>query len=127
MASPTTDPPVRQDAVFAALASPVRRAVLTLLRERGAQPVHVIAAEFAMRRPSVSEHLKVLLACGLLTETRHGRERHYALRPEPLREVAAWLTPYEQFWRQRLGALDALLAEDLDDGAPGEEGDARDR
>ncbi|MGH6653830.1 MAG: ArsR/SmtB family transcription factor [Actinocrinis sp.] len=92
------------DEVFAALASPTRRDVLALLRD-GPQPVHALAAHFAIRRPSLSEHLKVLKDAGLVVESRHGRERHYALDATPLREIAGWLTPYEQFWRHRLGAL----------------------
>jgi DNA-binding transcriptional ArsR family regulator len=106
-----------QDEIFAALASPVRRQVLGLLRASGPQPVHVIAGQFDMRRPSVSEHLKVLREVGLVTETRHGRERVYRLQAEPLREISTWLRPYERFWRHRLAALRDLLDEE-DDGRP---------
>ncbi|MEV5447905.1 transcriptional regulator, partial [Streptomyces sp. NPDC052644] len=42
-----------------------------------------------------------------------GRQRLYALRAEPLREVADWLTPYERFWRARLAGLRDVL-----DGMP---------
>jgi hypothetical protein len=42
-----------------------------------------------------------------------GRQRLYSLRPEPLREVADWLTPYERFWRARLADLRDVL-----DGMP---------
>lgn len=98
------------DQVFAALANPTRRDVLALLRD-GPQPVHALAAHFTMRRPSLSEHLKVLKDAGLVVESRHGRERHYRLEALPLREIAHWLTPYEQFWRQRLGALADFLDE----------------
>lgn len=106
-----------EDEVFAAVASPVRRQVLGLLRAGGPQPVHVIAARFDMRRPSVSEHLRVLRDAGLVTETRRGRERVYELRAEPLEELATWLRPYERFWRGRLSALRDLLDEE-DRGRP---------
>jgi DNA-binding transcriptional ArsR family regulator len=115
------------DAVFAALASPVRRRVLDTLRRRGPLPVNAIADEFAMRRPSVSEHLKVLLDAGLVVQAKHGRERRYTLVAEPLGEIASWLTPYEDFWRGRLRALGELLdggvalGEVLDDETPGDE------
>ncbi|MEV4545906.1 DNA-binding transcriptional regulator, ArsR family [Micromonospora echinaurantiaca] len=97
--------------VFAALANPTRRAVLRLLLERGEQPVHRLAEHFAMRRPSLSEHLRVLKEAGLVVEQPAGRQRLYSLRPEPLREVVDWLTPYERFWRGRLTQLREVLAE----------------
>lgn len=94
--------------MFAALASPTRRDVLDLLRD-GPAPAGTIAARFDMARPSVSEHLRVLRQAGLVTETRAGRQRIYAVRPDPLRELADWLTPYEQFWRGKLTDLDTFL------------------
>ncbi|MBY8872500.1 metalloregulator ArsR/SmtB family transcription factor [Micromonospora sp. PLK6-60] len=99
--------------VFAALASPTRREVLRLLRDRGEQPVQSLADHFDMRRPSLSEHLRVLKDAGLVTERPAGRQRLYALRPEPLRELADWLTPYERFWRERIAGLREVL-----DGLP---------
>jgi DNA-binding transcriptional ArsR family regulator len=98
--------------VFAAVASPARRKLLELLLDRGPQPVQELADQFAMRRPSVSEHLKVLKDAGLVTEEKAGRRRLYRLRAEPLQEVATWLTPYEQLWRDKLANLRDLLDEE---------------
>jgi DNA-binding transcriptional ArsR family regulator len=114
--------------VFAAMASPVRRRLLGLLLDRGPLPVQALADEFAMRRPSVSEHLKVLKDAGLVREQRHGRQRHYRLDPEPLMEISAWLTPYERFWREKLVALRDLLDEEAgaDGGGPHREPGADD-
>ena len=94
--------------VFAALASPVRRSLLELLTQRS-QSVNELAARFEMRRPSVSEHLKVLKDAGLVNEHRAGRHRVYEIDAAPLREVADWLHPFEQFWRSRARALADLL------------------
>lgn len=105
--------------VFAAVASPARRQLLQLLLDRGPQPVQELADEFAMRRPSVSEHLRVLKDAGLVTEEKAGRQRLYRLRPEPLAQVAAWLTPYEQFWREKLVNLRDLLDAAEDESAKG--------
>jgi DNA-binding transcriptional ArsR family regulator len=96
------------DRVFAALANPTRRDVLDLLLD-GPRPVQDIAERFDMARPSVSEHLKVLRDAGLVTETRHGRQRHYTVQPEPLRDLQRWLSPYERFWRGKLGDLREFL------------------
>jgi DNA-binding transcriptional ArsR family regulator len=101
------------DRVFAALANPTRRDVLDLLLS-GPRPVQEIAERFDMARPSVSEHLKVLLEAGLVTEERQGRQRLYAVSAEPLLELRAWLSPYERFWRAKLTALRDYLEEDDD-------------
>jgi DNA-binding transcriptional ArsR family regulator len=95
--------------IFAAIASPVRREVLRLLREGGPQPVLDLAGHFEMARPSFSEHLRVLREAGLVSDRKNGRRRLYQLEAMPLTEVQDWLTPYERFWRERMSDLRALL------------------
>lgn len=104
-----------EDRLFAALANTTRREVLTLLRERGPQPVQALADHFDMRRPSLSEHLKVLREAGLVSEERHGRQRIYQLEAAPLADVQDWLHPYERFWRAKLQGLSELLDRMPDD------------
>ena len=99
--------------VFGALASPVRREILSALRS-GPQPVRALAARFDMRRPSVSEHLRVLREAGLVSEQRDGRLRYYSLEAGPLEQVSDWLSPYERFWRAKLRDLRELLDTDHD-------------
>ncbi len=99
------------DAVFAALASPVRRELLRLLLD-GPRTAGDLASRFDMRRPSVSEHLKVLRDAGLVSERRAGRERHYSLEGRPLADLQEWLHPYERFWRERLAAITGVLDEE---------------
>ncbi|WP_432861313.1 ArsR/SmtB family transcription factor [Microbispora rosea] len=101
--------PSAEDEIFAALASPVRREVLRLLRERGPRSVQELASCFSMARPSFSEHLRVLREAGLVSERRDGRRRLYSLEPVPLVRVRDWLDPYERFWRDKLSALRHLL------------------
>ncbi|EID10586.1 ArsR family transcriptional regulator [Mycobacterium xenopi RIVM700367] len=100
----------RTDVVFAALANPTRRDILDMLLG-GERTVISIAERFDMARPSVSEHLKVLRDCGLVAEDKQGRFRRYRVNPEPLRQISAWLSPYERFWRERLAALADVLDE----------------
>jgi DNA-binding transcriptional ArsR family regulator len=102
---------VLTDDVFAALANPVRRELLRLLLD-GPRTVNDLASHFDMRRPSVSEHLRVLREARLVSEQRAGRERHYRLEAGPLIELQDWLHPYERFWRARLKSLRETL-EDL--------------
>jgi DNA-binding transcriptional ArsR family regulator len=103
------------DAVFAALANPTRRELLRLLREEGQQPVQQLANHFAMQRPSISEHLKVLRDVGLVSEHKRGRQHYYCLEGVKLRVIQEWLAPYEQFWKDRIAHLEILLAEENHD------------
>jgi DNA-binding transcriptional ArsR family regulator len=83
--------------VFGAISHPARRRMLDLLAD-GDRPVNAIAENFEMSRPAVSQHLRVLLDAGLVTEQRHGRERRYHLVPDRLGPVRDWLAHYERFW-----------------------------
>jgi DNA-binding transcriptional ArsR family regulator len=78
------------DAVLAAIAEPNRRAILQLVGQRE-MAAGEIAAQFAVTRPAVSQHLSVLKGVGLLDERREGTRRLYRLRPEGLVELRAFL------------------------------------
>jgi DNA-binding transcriptional ArsR family regulator len=94
--------------VYAAIAHPARRQLLDLLRQ-GERSVTQLSTAFAMSRPAVSQHLHILLSVGLVTEQRHGRERRYRLRAEPLEDVSRWLAAYEAFWHDHLRDLGTYL------------------
>jgi DNA-binding transcriptional ArsR family regulator len=91
----------------AAIADPIRRRVLELVRDQEL-PAGAIAARFPVSRPAVSRHLRVLRESGLLHERRVGRERLYRADPTPLLELRSWLDGY---WAGRLGALKQLAEE----------------
>lgn len=109
MARPLASP---QPDVFQAIADPTRRALLDLIA-MGEFPVKSLSERFAMSRPAVSQHLRVLREAGLVSEHRVGREHYYQLRPEALHVVSAWVAKYEGFWTERLDALGEQL-----DGLP---------
>lgn len=96
--------------IFQAIADPTRRAILDRLRD-GEQPVKHLAEPFEMTLPAISQHLQVLCEAGLVTQRRAGRQRLYRLNPEPLKQVADWVTHYEQFWQEKLEALGEYLEE----------------
>lgn len=104
-------PPETPTEAFAAIASPVRRQILDLLAE-GERPVNDIASGFAMSRPAVSQHLRILLAAGLVAEARQGRENLYRLVPERLAPVRDWIRHYERFWDDHLDRLRQALDRD---------------
>jgi DNA-binding transcriptional ArsR family regulator len=95
--------------VFGAISHPARRHILDLLVETD-RSVNALAGHFQMSRPAVSQHLRILLDAGLVTEERHGRERRYHFVPESLAPVREWIAHYERFWDDRLGRLQKLLA-----------------
>jgi DNA-binding transcriptional ArsR family regulator len=105
------------DGILGALASPVRRRLLDQLAE-GDRSVGALAAPFDVSRPAISQHLRILLEAGLVSEQRAGRERRYRLEAGRLRLVQWWLGTYERFWRDRLANLGDYLDEtpDLDNG-----------
>jgi DNA-binding transcriptional ArsR family regulator len=99
----------RESDVFGAIGHPARRRMLDLLREAD-RSVNTIAGHFSMSRPAVSQHLRILLDAGLVTEQRHGRERHYRLVPAQLSPVRDWIAHYDRFWDERLERLGKMLA-----------------
>lgn len=98
----------RQPDVFGAISHPARRHMLDLLASAD-RSVNAIAGHFKMSRPAVSQHLRILLDAGLLTEQRHGRERRYHFVPEQLSPVRDWIASYERFWDDRLQRLQKHL------------------
>ncbi|MEX0750234.1 MAG: metalloregulator ArsR/SmtB family transcription factor [Dehalococcoidia bacterium] len=98
----------RQPEVFGAISHPARRRMLDLLAE-GDRPVNALAGHFDMSRPAVSQHLRILLDAGLVSEQRHGRERRYRLAPEGLGAVRDWIAHYERFWDEHLQRLQQQL------------------
>lgn len=94
----------------AAIADPIRRRVLELVRDREV-PAGEIAAQFDVSRPAVSRHLRVLRQAGLVRERRDGRLRLYRADPAPLDELREWL---ERYWDDRFWALKQLAEDDRD-------------
>lgn len=93
---------------FAALADETRCALIVLLQERP-RPVHELAAVFAISRPAISRHLRLLKDADLIAEERQGRENVYSLKRQRLRLLSGWL---EQRWSIKLGRLKQLAEAD---------------
>jgi DNA-binding transcriptional ArsR family regulator len=102
--------PQNLDAVFAALADPTRRAILSRLAV-GEASVNEIAAPFAMSQPAVSKHLKVLEQAGLIERDVDKQRRPARLKAEPMAAAVRWLEEFKQFWSSSFEQLDGLLEE----------------
>ncbi len=98
------------DAVFAALADPTRRAILTRLAS-GEASVNELAAPFAMSQPAVSKHLKVLQRAGLIERQVDRQRRPARLKAAPMADAVSWLEEFRQFWTTSFEQLDGLLDE----------------
>jgi DNA-binding transcriptional ArsR family regulator len=104
------------ESVFEIIAEPNRRAILGLLVS-SEQSVGQIERRLRMPQPTVSKHLRVLREAGFVEATVDAQRRLYRLRPEPLREVDAWLAPFRRFWSARLDALERHL-DRMDQSSP---------
>ena len=96
------------DAVLRALAEPQRRRILTVVRD-GELPAGAIAEHFDITHQAVSQHLRVLKDAGLLRERREGTRRLYAIRPEAIESVRAFL---DDLWPSSLDRLKATVEGD---------------
>jgi DNA-binding transcriptional ArsR family regulator len=91
------------DAVFKALADPVRRELLDSLRERGGQTLGELTRGRQMTRQAVTKHLAVLEGANLVSSEKRGREKLHYLNPVPIQQIAdRWIGKYD---RGRLAAL----------------------
>src|SRR2546428_13233903 len=97
-------PPDHLSTSLAALSAPTRRAILAGLATSEAT-VTELAAPFAMSRPAISRHLKVLERAGLITRGREAQWRPCRITAGPLKDVADWVAHYRRFWA---GSLDRL-------------------
>lgn len=86
---------------MAALADPMRQEILEKLRF-GSRAVGEIAAGMKISRPAVSQHLKVLKDSGLVAETRQGTRHYFAIAPEGIGALRAYL---DDLWSDALGAF----------------------
>jgi DNA-binding transcriptional ArsR family regulator len=102
--------PQNLDAVFAALADPTRRAILTRLAA-GEASVNELVAPFEISQPAVSKHLKVLERAGLIVRDVDRTRRPARLKAEPMAAAVSWLEEFRKFWSANFDRLDGLLEE----------------
>jgi DNA-binding transcriptional ArsR family regulator len=96
------------NAVFAAVADATRRSILERLRA-GPLTVTELAAPYPISLNAVSKHIKTLEGAGLLRREIRGREHNCRLEAARMEEAMEWMSYYQEFWSNRLGALDEHL------------------
>lgn len=94
--------------IFQALADPTRRAIIMLLAASSMTP-NAIAEHFDISRQAVSKHIQLLTECEVLTQELEGREIHYHLNADKMKEIEKWLEKYRQILAKRFDQLDEVL------------------
>lgn len=100
---------------FRALADPTRRAIIAMLADRD-MTIAAVAENFAISRPAVKKHLRVLEEGNLITVTASGRERINTLNIDGLHAVGSWVDTIDQFWSNRLARLKSEIEKERKDG-----------
>ncbi len=104
------------DTVFAALADPTRRAILSMLLEDD-MAVTDVAEPFDISLAAISKHLGILTKAGLISQEKRGRVKWCKLEPDALRSASVWMQGFGQFEPVNLEAFERFLERELDDGA----------
>lgn len=100
---------MRRD-VFQAIADPTRRDIINLIAHNPLN-LNSIADNFDMSRPAISQHIKILIECGLINIKKQGRERYCEVQAEPLNEVTHWVENFRKMWSERFNRIDDVLLE----------------
>ncbi len=100
--------PERLDIVFAALADPTRRAILSMLLEDD-MAVTDVAEPFEISLAAISKHLNILSRAGLISQERRGRVKWCKLEPDALKNASVWMQGFGQFEPVNLDAFERFL------------------
>jgi DNA-binding transcriptional ArsR family regulator len=94
--------------VFFALSDSTRRSILAQLAQ-GSMTIGDLAAPFAISKPAISKHMKILENAGLIDRTITGRQHQCTLTTAGLKTAEDWLNFHRKFWESRFDALSDLL------------------
>lgn len=95
--------------MFEALADPVRRRLVSQLAESSPRTATQLAQHHTISRQAVVKHLAILERARLVATQRAGREKHYILTPEPLKQLGRWIDTVSVRWEARLARLKRLV------------------
>ena len=93
---------------FQVIADPSRRQMLMMLL-KNSMTINSIAENFAMSRPAVSKHIKILYNGGFISIKDLGRERHCILKQDGFNELQDFINYFDKFWATKLRKLQSIL------------------
>ena len=105
------------DQIFAALADPTRRIILSMLLEDD-MAVTDVAEPFDMSLAAISKHLTILTKAGLISQEKRGRVKWCKLEPNALKDASVWMQAFGQFEPVNLEAFERFLEVELGEDAP---------
>ena len=108
----TAQMPTSLDTIFAALADPTRRAILSMLLEDD-MAVTDVAAPFQMSLAAISKHLALLADAGLISQEKRGRINWCKLEPDAMRDSFTWMQSFGQYDVFDLDAFERFLESEL--------------
>jgi DNA-binding transcriptional ArsR family regulator len=94
--------------VFQAVADPIRREIIGLIAKKEMN-LNAIAENFDVTRPAISNHIRILKECGIISIEQVGRERYCKIQPDSLKEVSDWIGQYEGLWSQKIDSFEKYL------------------
>lgn len=96
--------------VFQAIADPTRRRIIDLVAN-DSMSLNAIAKKFHVSRPAISQHIKILIDCGIIEIEKKGRERFCKIQPRSLVPAFMWMEQHHKQWEDRLGNFENYLNE----------------
>lgn len=94
--------------VFQAIADPTRREIIRLIAKESMN-LNAIAINFNVTRPAISNHIRILNECGIITIEQQGRERYCKIQPANLKEISDWIGQFNALWEQRLVSFEKYV------------------
>lgn len=104
--------PDHLDIIFAALADPTRRTILSMLLEDD-MAVSDVAEPFEISLAAISKHLSILTRAGLIAQEKRGRVKWCKLEPDALKGGSVWMQGFGQFEPVNLDAFERFLEGEL--------------
>jgi DNA-binding transcriptional ArsR family regulator len=107
---------VALDRAFAACAHPIRRGIVErLAAPEGSPPGGMTVGEatrdFAVSKPAISRHLRVLEEAGAIVRVIDGRTHRLRLAEQPFEDAADWIVRLSEMWERKLDVVERFIAE----------------
>jgi DNA-binding transcriptional ArsR family regulator len=96
---------------FQVIADGNRRKMLLLLTKKS-MTINTLAENFAISRPAVSKHVRILHEAGFIIIRDIGRERHCLLKQDGFSSLQNWLDYFGNFWACKLNKLELLFKQE---------------
>ena len=94
--------------VFQAIADPTRRQIIELI-SNDPMNLNAIAEKFDVSRPAISQHIKILIECGIIEVEKRGRERYCKIQSNSLIPAFLWIEHLQKQWTDKIDSFEAYV------------------